>query len=163
MSRILFIVLTTFLILSLPNLLLADVISGTANLSAGGLGGWDFSIMETVAVDDGDIGVAHVGDLGGYFVIGLNGALVAHLPDSTFEDLKYAPEDSTIYSMMQPAYVHSLYLMKTRDNKYVKLRFPENYSSFDFIFQPDGSRKLFDYIGTEYKSWGIIKLRNLNQ
>ena len=83
------------------------------------------------------------------------------LPDSTFEDLMYAPEDSTLYDTEQPPLLGTTYVIKTGDGKYAKIVFtkvwPMNEAEMMYVYQPDGSRLLFNPTATEEFSWGRIK------
>ena len=138
----------------------SDVISGTAFMPDG----WNFTLMENVMWYDAHVFVALV--VGPpperLLVLCNNYSYIAMLPDSTFEDLLYAPEDSTLYDTNQPALQGTTYVIKTGDGKYAKIVFtkvwPMHETEMMYVYQPDGSRKLFDDVGTETKSWGFIKL-----
>ena len=87
-------------------------------------------------------------------------ALVAEISDCTFEELKYAPEDTTIYAIDAPALVGRVYVSRTMEGHYAKFRFL--YLTYDeavieYVYQPDGSRVLYDASAVEEYSWGKIK------
>lgn len=125
---------------------------------------WDFSEKCSKAYHEGgDVGIVTVVDPPPDRIIVAcdTGALVAHLPDSTFEDLKYAPDDTTLYNFYQPYFVNSTYVVKTGDGKYAKIQFQQVIPApiMEYVYQPDGTRKLFDpdSVGVQITSWGTIK------
>lgn len=138
----------------------SDVISGTTLINPG----WNFTLMENVMWYDCHVFVALVVDPPPerLLVICNNNSCIAMLPDSTFEGLMYAPEDSSLYDTHQPALQETTYVIKTGDGKYAKIVFtkvwPMHEAEMMYVYQPDGSRKLFNDVGTETKSWGFIKL-----
>lgn len=126
------------------------------------LGGYDFSESTTVHQDDSDIFMAIVVDPPLGLVVGAYRypAEIAYLPDSTFEDLRYAPEDTTVYNFYQHAYLGKTYVVRTMEMHYAKFRFlqlPYAVTIIEYVYQPDGSRKLFDRIAVESYTWGGIK------
>lgn len=146
-----------FIIIFSGKPLYADVIVGTAILAGGG---WDFSIMQACEPFDGDIAIGIIIDLSETRICGMNGAKLICLPDSLFEELKYAPEDTTQYEYHLPAILGAVYVIITRHNYYAKIRFPENDYPFlymDYVYQPDGSTKLFKTTAVKLVSWGLIK------
>ena len=136
----------------------SKVISGIGYLD---FGGWDFSDTTSVHPDYADISLAIVVDPPiGLMVFAHNGASVVHLPDSTFENLKHAPEDSSMYDIDVPAYLSQTYVARTQEGHYAKFRFlrlPYQIAIIEYVYQPDGSRNLTDEIGTESYTWGAIK------
>jgi len=123
-------------------------------------GGWDFSEEASVFADDADIFIAYVVDPPLGDVVATNYALITALPDSVFEDLKYAPADSTMYSFWAYAVVGLTYVVITRESHYAKFRILElNFSgcSIEYVYQPDGSRVLYDTSPVEEYTWGKIK------
>lgn len=131
---------------------------------------WDFSDTTSIYYRDprADIGLSYtsmstVGEFPlGFYVTPLHRAKLAILPDSIFEDLRYAPPDSS------PLYTYSdicvmlnkTYVVITTEGHYAKFRFlqPDNHPlNIEYVYQPDGSNKLFDPIGTMPCSWSRIK------
>jgi hypothetical protein len=134
----------------------SGVISGTGRLT---WGEWDFSECKPVNCYCGDIIILDVFELGLVVMTNYSPALVVILPDSSFEDLKYAPEDSTLYDYYAPYYPGRPYVVRTLERHYAKFRFMNFTVPWDieYVYQPDGSRKLFDEIATEKQTWGAIK------
>ena len=138
----------------------ADVISGQGVMTP--CWGWDFSAQTSLCVlDMPDIFVAFIDDPPlGLVVTVTNPARVVALPDSSFEDLRYAPEDSSAYGYDIPAYVYTTYVARTKEGHYAKFRFlqlPYDLVIIEYVYQPDGSRRLFNLIGVEGCTWGAIK------
>lgn len=138
----------------------SDVISGTGVLT---WAQWDFS--ESEACEDmfcGDIAVIDVfyPPLGLVVSAPYAPGLIICLPDSSFQDLKYAPEDTLAYSYEVSAYANVTYVVRTLEGHYAKFRFTVlTYQSMiiDYVYQPDGSRELFNRIATKRQTWGAIK------
>ena len=154
-----FLILLYFLLLALTNAAHSSVISGIGSMFKGS---WDFSLAITVEPSEGDIFVADVVDppLGCRVAAYMPPALIAEIPDSTFEDLKYAPEDTSMYDIDAPASTGRVYVAITMEGNYSKFRFLVlTYSEIiiEYVYQPDGSRKLFDKVGVEKHTWGKIK------
>ena len=121
---------------------------------------WDFSEQMSV-LGEGDIDLAIVVDppLGWRVGATRYPALIAEI-DSTFEELKFAPEDTTVYDIDAPASLGRTYVVRTLERHYAKFKFIElSYQGavIEYVYQPDGSRKLFGEIGVERYSWGAIK------
>ena len=156
---------TTVFISLMSSSVYSDVISGTAFMPHG----WNFTLMENVMWYDAHVFVALVVDPPPERLLVLcnNYSYIAMLPDSTFEDLMYAPEDSTLYDTEQPAYEGIVYVIKTGDGKYAKIIFttllPMYATEMIYVYQPDGSRRLFNPTATEEFSWGRIKLQPLTK
>ena len=125
--------------------------------------GWNFTLMENVMWYDCHVFVARVLDPPPerLLVICNNNSFITMLPDSTFEDLMYAPEDSTLYDTNLPALLGTTYVIKTGDGKYAKIVFmklePIYTTEMMYVYQPDGSRRFFNPTATEEFSWGCIK------
>jgi hypothetical protein len=135
----------------------SDIISGTGELT---WGEWDFSECAPVNCYCGDINVLEVFELGLTVFAGHWPGLIVILPDSSFEDLKYAPEDTSIYDYHAPVDPNVTYVVRTLERHYAKFRFTNlGYPPWliEYVYQPDGSRKLFDEIATERQTWGGIK------
>jgi len=135
----------------------STILSGTGSLVKGG---WDFSEATTVHPDDADIFIAYVVDPPLGDVVATNYALVLALPGSVFEDLQYAPADSSMYSFWAYAVVGLTYVVITRESNYAKFQILElNYWEclIEYVYQPDGSRVLYDTSPVEEYSWGKIK------
>jgi len=113
---------------------------------------WDFS-EQTSVLGEGDIDLAIVVDPPLGWMVGATRypALIAEI-DSTFEELQFAPEDTTSYDFDASASLDRTYVVRTRERHYAKFRFLElNYqrSVIEYVYQPDGSRKLFGEISVE--------------
>lgn len=138
----------------------SDVISGTGVLT---WGEWDFS--ESEACDYmfcGDISVIDVVDphLGLIVCVPYVPGLIICLPDSSFQDLKYAPEDTLAYGYEASAYPNVTYVVRTLEGHYAKFRFTVlTYQGMiiEYVYLPDGSRKLFGEVATQRQTWGAIK------
>ena len=154
------ITIITFLILSATNGVYAgSIISGTGVLDE--FWGWDFS-EQSCTSDNRDMIVGFIVDPPLGLSVGPTypPSLIAMLPDSSFEDLKYAPADSSLYKIVQPAYLNVTYVARTLENHYAKFKFislPYDIPIIEYVYQPDGSRKLFEETGTTKSSWGSIK------
>ena len=89
------------------------------------------------------------------------GAWITAVPDTSFNDLLFAPEDLSQYDTMMPADFGITYVIHTTEEHYVKFHFLHIFDFSDpvieYVYQTDGTRKLFDYISTEGSSWGTIK------
>ena len=86
--------------------------------------------------------------------------IIIALPDSSFEDLRYAPADTMLYDWYCKLEIETSYVVRTNEYHYAKFRFthiPPGDPVMDFAYQTDGSTKLFDEIGTETSTWGAIK------
>ena len=86
--------------------------------------------------------------------------IIISLPDSSFEDLRYAPADTSLYDWYCVLEIGRCYVVRTNEYHYAKFRFthiPPGAPVMDFAYQTDGSTKLFDKIATEESSWGAIK------
>jgi len=137
----------------------ASVISGTGSMFKGG---WDFSLQMTVDANVSDVFLASVFDppLGLRVAAYMAPALVAEITDCTFEELKYAPEDSMIYDIDAPASVGRVYVSKTMEGHYAKFRFlilTYDEIIIEYLYQPDGSRVLYDTSEIKEYSWSRIK------
>jgi hypothetical protein len=137
----------------------SDVISGTGILT---WGEWDFSESAPVNCYCGDIMVADVFDppIGLIVEVPYRPGLIVCLPESSFQDLKYAPEDTLAYDFEAPAYPNVTYVVRTLEGHYAKFRFTTltlQSAVIEYVYQPDGSRRLFDEIATQRQTWGIIK------
>jgi len=138
----------------------AGVITGSAILDHGG---WDFSEqISTTGPFEGDMFVAIVVDppLGWRIAAAMPPALIAEIQDSTFQELTFAPEDTSTYSFDAPASVGRVYVVRTAERHYAKFRFLEcDYAGLEieYVYQPDGTRKLYDEISVEDDTWGGIK------
>lgn len=152
---------TIVILFLIPRSLFSDVITGTAELTNGF---WDFYTMESLTWQEGG-GHAFVPLMNGVLVVAAtNGSFVAAVPDSGFEELQYAPADSTQYYYNQVAvdgriYVYKITNITTREVTYAKVRFLR-YSYpvvLDYVYQPDGSRKLFNDVGIDHSTWSMIK------
>ena len=153
--------LTLILISVISGSARSDVISGTVVMPDG----WNFTLMENVMWYDAHVFVALVVDPlpERLLVLCNNYSYITMLPDSTFEDLMYAPEDSTLYDTEQPAYEGVVYVIKTGDGNYAKFiitkLLPMYETEMMYVYQPDGSRRLFNPTAVEEFSWGGIKLQ----
>ena len=149
---------TVFLLISFK--VHSDVISGTGVLT---WGEWDFSESEACDyIFCGDITVIDVFDppIGLVVSVPYVPGLIICLPDSSFQDLEYAPEDTLAYGFEVPAYPNVTYVVRTLEGHYAKFRFTvPTFQSIiiEYVYQPDGPRDLFDRIGTKGQSWGAIK------
>lgn len=139
----------------------SEVISGIVNLIHGG---WDFSEqVSTTGPFEGDIFIAIVVDppLGWRVVASFfSTALIAVIPDSTYEELQFAPADTSAYSFDAPADVGLVYVIRTEEGHYAKMHLLQcDYAGtiMEYTYQPDGSRRLFNKIAVESISWGKIK------
>ncbi len=138
----------------------ADVISGQGIMSP--CWGWDFSAQKSLCVlEFPDIFLAFVvePDLGLRISV-TNPARVAMIPDSTFEELRFAPEDSSSYTWDLPALYDMTYVARTKEGNYAKFRFlqlPYLEPVIEYVYQPDGSGRFFNEIGVEGSTWGAIK------
>ena len=107
-----------------------------------------------------DIFIAIVVDPPLGWVVATNFALIVALPDSTFDDIKYAPADSSMYSSWAYASEGMSYVVITRESKYAKFLLLElNYwtTTIKYLYQTDGSRVLYDTSSIKEDSWGMIK------
>ena len=146
-----------FLLIVLTSNAYSGIIWGTGVLI---YGFWDFSEEESV-LGYGDIFIADVVDppLGCRVCATCYPTLIAEI-DSTFEELKFAPEDTTVYDIDAPASLDRTYVVRTWERHYVKFRFLElsyQRSVIEYVYQPDGSRRLFGDISVEKSPWGAIK------
>jgi hypothetical protein len=137
----------------------SDVVSGTAVMTSNE---WDFSEAASVHCFCGDIMVCEIIEppLGLMVVINYSPGLIVCLPDSSFQDLMYAPEDTLLYGFQAPAYPNLTYVVRTLEGHYAKFRFTVltlHSLVIEYVYQPDGSRKFFDEIATERQTWGAIK------
>jgi hypothetical protein len=138
----------------------SEVISGIVNLIHGG---WDFSEqVSTTGPFEGDMFIAIVVDppLGWRVATTIPPALITVIPDSTYENLQFAPADTSVYSFDAPAEVGYVYVIRTVERHYAKMRLIKcDYAGtiMEYTYQPDGSRKLFNEIAVESISWGRIK------
>jgi hypothetical protein len=138
----------------------SEVISGIVNLIHWG---WDFSEqVSTTGPFEGDMFIAIVVDppLGWRVAAGMPPALIVVIPDSTYEELQFAPADTSVYSFDAPADVGYVYVIRTVERHYAKMRLIQcDYGAIimEYTYQPDGSRRLFNEIGVESTSWGKIK------
>jgi len=137
----------------------ADVISGTVALD---LGGWDFSQQTSMTWPDADIAFAFVVDppLGLRVAAPYPPARILMLSDSTYEDLKYAPDDSALYGMDAPALIGPVYVAKTKEGRYAKFRIlhlPYDTPIIEYVYQPDGTRRFYNGIGVESSTWSSVK------
>ena len=163
--KILPIILLSIILLSIS--LYSQIFYGNKVYDASG---WDFS--DTTSIDYLDpradivlsfVSMSTVGELPlGFFVTALHGAKLAILPDSTFEDLKYAPPDSSSLYTYDDIWfmINRTYVVNTTEGHYAKFRFHHSENqpiTIEYVYQPDGSRRLYDPIGTEGQSWGAIK------
>ena len=124
-------------------------------------GSWDFSEEVSIEIEgEWDIIIGIVVDPPlGWMVGAWYPALITEV-DSTFEELQFAPEDTTLYNFDAPASLGRTYVVRTRERHYAKFRFIElNYQRtvIEYVYQPDGLRKLFGEINVERYSWGAIK------
>ena len=152
----------SLLVLWIPLLILTSnaypgIIWGTGVLIHGF---WDFSEEESV-LGYGDIFIADIVDppLGRRVCATYYPALIA-VVDSTFEELQFAPEDTTLYDINAPASLGRTYVVRTCESHYTKFRFLElsyQRSVIEYVYEPDGSRTLFGEIGVGIYSWGAIK------
>ncbi len=139
-------------------ILFSEILSDTVILA----GSWDFSEQCSKSYPErGDVCIVIVVDPPPEQILVLceAGAKVCHLPDSTFNDLKYAPEDTLAYDYYSPFVENSTYVIRTGDAKYAKIRFTQlyPYPMMEYAYQTDGSRMLFSPVAVESVSWGTIK------
>jgi len=161
----------SLLVLWIPLIILTSnaysgIISGTGVLDKGS---WDFSDTTSVSPESEDadffviitaLTLTDAIPLETY--IGTNyPAMIAVIRDSTFEELKFAPPDtSSLYDYDALMLPNQFYVIKTHEGHYAKFRFlksPVQHPMIEYVYQPDGSRRLFDAIGVERYSWGAIK------
>jgi hypothetical protein len=138
----------------------ADVLSGQGVMTP--CWGWDFSAQKSLCVlEFPDIFLAFVVDPPlGLRVSVTDPASIALIPDSTFEELKFAPEDSSSYTWDLPALYDMTYVARTKEGHYAKFRFlqlPYLERIIEYVYQPDGSRRFFNAVGVEESTWGTIK------
>jgi len=138
----------------------ADVMSGQGVMDP--CWGWDFSAQKSLCVlEFPDIFLSFVVEPPlGLMISVTNPARVAMMPDSSFEDLKYAPEDSSAYGYDLPALLNTTYVARTKEGHYAKFRLlqlPYYEPIIEYVYQPDGSRRFFNVIGVEGSTWGAIK------
>ncbi|MGD1048665.1 MAG: hypothetical protein ABR899_07955 [Candidatus Krumholzibacteriaceae bacterium] len=138
----------------------ADVISGQGVMAP--CWGWDFSEQVSLCyLENPDIILGFIVDPPLGLVIGVTGwASIVMLPDSNFEDLRYAPEDSTAYGYDLPALVNTTYVARTREGHFAKFRLlqlPYLVPIIEYVYQPDGSRRFFNEIGVEKSTWSAVK------
>ena len=189
--------LLTLVVILLFNVTVAytAVIYGTGEMDPWG---WDFSLQEPAGILSGnpDILIAIVNDPGLGLIVSASmpPAIIIAVPDSTFEELKFAPADTTQYSWYAHAVENRTYVIRTLERTYAKFRlfnlpqgsisplvlnlsdldlFPGDVSiikhmeflfiahatipTIEYVYQPDGSTKLFDKVSVEEVSWGVIK------
>lgn len=144
----------------------SDVISGIGVLDKGA---WDFSDTTSVHPLDesADITFARTALTEEttlpltLYVCANPPAQIAVITYSTFEELQYAPPDtSSLYGYYACAFESWTYVIKTREGNYGKFRLLHlggPYKIIEYVYQPDGSRKLFGDISVEKSSWGAIK------
>ncbi len=88
------------------------------------------------------------------------GALITAEPDTALEELRVAPEDSSVYAGYSLARQDVTYIVKTVEGHYAKFRlilYDEPVPVIEYYYQTDGSRILNATIGTEESTWGRIK------
>lgn len=136
------------------------VIDGTGVLT---YGEWDFSDSAAVHCMCGDIYVIDVFEPPLGLVVTINyppSAILSKSGAAVFDTLKYAPEDTSLYHDWVPATMQATYVVITREGHYAKFRFT-SLSAFqviiEYVYQPDGSSRLFDPIAVKSTSWGRIK------
>jgi hypothetical protein len=139
----------------------SEVISGVGYLT---WGTWDFSEQKSYEETYGDIMVVYIVDppLGLKVVAIMPPTLIA-VVDSTYEELLYAPEDTTLYDWLAPVELGLTYVCRTYEKHYAKFRFmtiPPGIIKIEYTYQPDGSSLLFDPDPIDYHSWSEIKHMN---
>jgi hypothetical protein len=141
----------------------SEIISGTVVLDK--YWGWDFSAQSDSCNElccSLDIMISIIVDppLGLSVGASCPPAMITMVPDSTFEELKFAPEDTTQYTWILPAEIGTCYVVRTMELHYAKFKFiqlPYDTPIFEYVYQPDGSRILYDTSSTSPSSWGAIK------
>ncbi|MBN2070934.1 MAG: hypothetical protein JW814_05705 [Candidatus Krumholzibacteriota bacterium] len=148
------------IVICYPACLHAEIVAGTAELT---YGYWDFYLMQSLPFPEaGQLFVTFIGP--DMVIAAYRDAQVAAVPDSSFEELMYAPSDYELYYSYQLAvngrtYVYRLIHPDTGDITYAKVRFSDfAIPVMDYAYQLDGSLKLYDEVPTENNSWGKIKI-----
>ena len=86
-------------------------------------------------------------------------SVVAMIPDTTLEQVEWAPEDSTLYACQQWVFGNTVYVIHTVDGLYTKFvfrDFPTNGYKIEYVVQTDGSRRLGG-VPVAHSTWGWIK------
>jgi hypothetical protein len=123
---------------------------------------WDFSDSATCSLFEGYCGDFAMGINGGWFLLAMPpDAGIAIVADSTFEELTTAPEDPDRYFVIVYPYPNEVYVVRTEEGHYAKIRPIDLNASgeftFEYRYQDDGSRVLDDTVPVEATSWGRIK------
>jgi len=82
-------------------------------------------------------------------------------PDSSYEELTTAPEDSNAYFTAVVPYPFQVYVVMTNEGHYAKLRGvdlgPGGDFTFEYSYQDNGTRVLVGGVPTEETTWGRVK------
>ena len=148
------------LVVLLPVFSRAGVIRGDGCL--GGMYAWDFS--DSVAVEWGsdDLLLFRGFDGSGQHIeVAIAPHGLAIIPDSSYKDLSYAPEDLSRYETEQELRNLTAYVVRTAEGNYAKFQILLDdcggHFHIEYSYQPNGSRCLVDGIAIQDRTWGIIK------
>jgi hypothetical protein len=82
-------------------------------------------------------------------------------PDSSYEALTTAPEDSNAYFVAVVPYPDEVYVVRTNKSRYAKIRGldlrPGGEFTFEYSYQDDGTRILTGKVPIEQTTWGKVK------
>lgn len=95
-----------------------------------------------------------------YFATNPPALIVFAPPDSTYEQLSSAPADLGTYSESLAALLGYIYVVRTGEGNYVKLRieaFVGGGITLEYTYQDDGSRMFTLPMATGQTTWGRIK------
>ena len=155
--------LMVFVSLSILLALTTIISTAHAGLHTGvGLGYWDFSAGHDSATN-WDFGPGNTMLFGenalAYVLLSNPPARITLLPpEITYEGLTEAPADPTVYVSGMTFVPQRVWVVKTREGHYAKVRFlPDPSDAFEYTYQDDGTRLFAAPVATSVSTWGRIK------
>jgi len=120
-----------------------------------GLGGpWDFSAGNTVAsTSDSEI------SFGSFLISNFPAQLTVMQAGITYESVLEAPEDPSAYSTLFDFSPNRVWIVKTQEGHYAKVRFFNEFFAgpFEYTYQDNGTRYFTEPLPSETVTWGRIK------
>jgi hypothetical protein len=161
MRALRFVLMLLIAVLSMVGVLEAKIHTGIGDIAC-----WDFS--DSTSGGDCDItywvtrASAPLEPCFMYLATNLPAKIAVGPEGVSYEDLTVAPTDPSLYYVDQCYVLDGVYVVKTPEGHYAKLKAVDNFSftnNFYYVYQDDGSPNFFDDLplAVETTTWGRIK------
>lgn len=166
-------IVAAVVVLFVPSITRGEIHTGFALIPPGPA--WDFSDSLAVAPPNGDVYwitlIAQSRSVGqrsddsasafpNYFLTNYP-ALIAYSPmDSSYAELTTAPADTTVYSESVEIFSYGVYVIRTKEGHYAKLRIESlggGGITIEYSYQDDGTRVLVRTVAVGATTWGRVK------